>query len=501
LRVLSRRQRYDIDVVKPEKQDAGERVHNWNEVYQAYTPELAVIEAQRCLLCEHAPCMQACPLHNDIPGAFFLLGEGDFVGAAEKFLETSNMPDVCGRICPQEKLCEGACVVGARKSPVTIGKLEAFTLDFVRHSYGYPVRERAPLTGMNVAVVGAGPAGLAVAEELAVHGHSVTVLEMWPAPGGLLMYGIPNFKLDKEIVRDKLHYLEALGIRFVCNYHVGRDHSIEALLEGHCDIPGAPDEGFDLVFLGYGAVKGGEMKIEGEHLKHVYQATEYLVRGNLPTDLLPASLWDGKENGAANPHPHVGAVTLVVGGGDTGMDCVRTARRLNPNGKVYCLYRRTEAEMLGRIEERIHAREEGVIFEYLTLPIRFLGDKDGVLCAAECVRMELGAPDAKGRRSPVPIGGSNFTLPCDTAVLAIGYNADTEIPDSTPELKTTKWGTVIVESEETGRTTREDIYAAGDAVRGADLVVTALAAARKASATMHQRLMELKAKRDMRGAA
>ena len=203
----------------------------------------------------------------------------------------------------------------------------------------------------------------------------------------------------------------------------------------------------------------------------------------------------------ANPHPHVGAVTVVVGGGDTGMDCVRTARRLNPDGQVYCLYRRTEAEMLGRIEERIHAREEGVIFEYLTLPIRFLGDKDGVLRSAECVRMELGAPDAKGRRSPVPIAGSNFILECDTAVLAIGYNADTEIPDSTPELKTTKWGTVIVESEETGRTTREDIYAAGDAVRGADLVVTALAAARKASVTMHQRLMELKAKRNNSTAA
>ena len=497
--MLNRRQRYDIDVVKPDKQDAGERVHNWNEVYQSYTPELAVLEAQRCLLCEHAPCMQACPLHNDIPGAFFLLGEGDFVGAAEKFLETSTMPDVCGRICPQEKLCEGACVVGARKSPVTIGKLEAFTIDHVRHSYGYPVRQREPLTGMNVAVVGAGPAGLGVAEELAVRGHNVTVLEAWPAPGGLLMYGIPNFKLDKEIVRDKLHYLEALGIRFVCNYHVGRDHPVEALLDGHCDIPGAPQQGFDLVFLGYGAVKGGEMKIEGEHLKHVYQATEYLVRGNLPSDLLPPALLNGEAGG--NPHPHAGDVTVVVGGGDTGMDCVRTARRLNPAGKVYCLYRRTEAEMLGRVEERIHAREEGVIFEYLTLPIRLLGDEQGVLRGAECVRMELGTPDAKGRRSPVPIAGSNYILPCDTAVLAIGYNCDTEIPETTPALKMTKWGTVIVDSEESGRTTREDIYAAGDAVRGADLVVTALAAARKAAVTMHQRLMELKTTRASHGTA
>src|SRR2546423_13458557 len=202
--MLNRRQRYDIDVVKPDKQDAGERVHNWNEVYQSYTPELAVIEAQRCLLCEHAPCMQACPLHNDIPGALFLLGDGDFLGAAEKFLETSNMPDVCGRICPQEKLCEGACVVGARKAPVTIGKLEAFALDHVRGTYGHPQRERAPLTGMEVAVVGAGPAGLAGGEELAVRGHNGSGRGSWPAPRGLLLYGISHLQLHKEVGTAKL---------------------------------------------------------------------------------------------------------------------------------------------------------------------------------------------------------------------------------------------------------------------------------------------------------
>src|SRR5437763_6226541 len=262
--MLNRRQRYDIDVVKPDKQDAGERVHNWNEVYQSYSPEMAVLEAQRCLLCEHAPRMQACPLHNDIPGAFFLLGEGDLVGAAEKFLETSNMPDVCGRICPQEKLCEGSCVVAARKSPVTIGKLEAFVVDHVRRNYGYPRRERAPRTGRTVAVVGAGPAGMAVAEELAVRGHDAVVYDAWPVPGGLLMYGIPNFKLDKEVVYEKLHALEQLGVRFICNYHVGRDHPIEHLLHPGSNIPGAPKHGFDLIFLGYGAVKGGERKSGGE---------------------------------------------------------------------------------------------------------------------------------------------------------------------------------------------------------------------------------------------
>ncbi|HZQ90577.1 MAG TPA: NAD(P)-dependent oxidoreductase [Terriglobales bacterium] len=493
--MLNRRQRYDIDVLKPEKQDAGERVHNWNEVYQPYTIEMAVIEAQRCLLCEHAPCMQACPLHNDIPGAFFLLGEGDVVGAAEKFLETSNMPDVCGRICPQEKLCEGACVVAAHKAPVTIGKLEAFVVDHVRQNYGYPPRQRAPRSGMYVAVVGAGPAGLAVAEELAVRGHDVVVYDAWPVPGGLLLYGIPNFKLDKEMVFEKLRYLEGLGIRFICDYHVGRDHPVEALLHPQTGIVGAPERGFDLMFLGYGAVKGGEMKIEGEHLRHVYQATEYLVRGNLPPEFLPPSMRNASANGSGDFRPHTGAVTIVVGGGDTGMDCVRTARRLNPDGKVYCLYRRTEAEMLGRMEERIHAREEGVIFEYLTLPIRFLGDEAGAVKAAECVRMQLGEPDAKGRRSPVPIEGSNFILPCDTVALAIGYNVDTEIPETTPELRTTPWGSVIVQSEETGQTSREEIYAAGDDVRGADLVVTALAAARKAAVAMDRRLATMLARR------
>ena len=476
-----RRERYRIEGLKPGKQDPQERVHNFDEVSKSYTPEMAMEQAQRCLYCEHAPCTKGCPLHNDIPAALFALSQGDFAGAAYKFMETSNFPDVCGRICPQEKQCEGACVLGAKGMPVAVGKLESFVIDFMRRTFGYPKRERAPLTGMAVAVVGAGPAGLAVAEELAVRGHEVVVFDMWPYPGGLLLYGIPNFKLSKEIVFAKIDYLKSLGVQFVCNYRVGKDHPVEDFLT---------KMGFDLVFLGYGAVKGGDMKVPGEDLKNVYQATEYLVRGNLPKHLLP-DFWRDSDD----PRPHSGDVTIVIGGGDTAMDCVRTARRLNPNSKVYCAYRRSEAEMPGRYEERVNAREEGVLFEWLTAPVRFIGDENGVLKAAECIRMQLGKPDAKGRRSPVPIEGSNFVLPCNTVVLAIGYNPETDIPESTENLKTTKWGTILVESEETGRTSREELYAAGDNVRGADLVVTAVASARNAALDMHAKLMAMREKK------
>jgi glutamate synthase (NADPH/NADH) small chain len=468
---LERQAKFKIPRVPVPKQDPEQRVLNWNEVFLGYSPEAAMVEAARCLQCEHQPCTVACPVGNDIPAALWMIEHGDFIGAAEKFRETNNEPEICGRICPQEKLCEGACVVGYKYPPVFIGKLESFCTDYQRETEGYANREKPPPTGMRVAIVGAGPAGLTVAEELTFRGHDCVVYDAWPRPGGLLLYGIPNFKLEKQVVYDYLDHLEALGIKFVCNVKVGRGFTVDDLLEKH---------GYDSVFLGHGATINSEIGIEGENLKNVYQATEYLVRGNLSFEDLPEWFQE---------RPHVGKHTVVVGGGDTSMDCVRTAKRLAPDSTVTLVYRRTEAEMQGRAEERVHAREEGVIFNYLTTPTRFIGDEEGNVIGMELTRMALGAPDNSGRRKPIPKEGSEFTIDCDTVVLAIGYGPDAEIAE-TAHVETRKWGLIKVESEETGRTSHPGVFAAGDNVRGADLVVTAIGAARKAADAMDDYLRQ-----------
>lgn len=469
---VDRRRRLRKEPIKTRKQDAQARLGNFEEVSQPLELWEAVLEAGRCLQCEHHPCTVGCPGHNDIPGALWQLEQGNVLGAAMKFYETSNLPNICGRLCPQEKQCEGACVLSTYSRAINIGKLEAFCVDYVRKNLGgFPKPEIPPWLGTRVAVVGSGPAGLAVAEELVKRGHKVTVFEAWPKPGGLLIYGIPGFKLNKEAVWDKIRWLEELGVEFRCNTRIGKDLTPDDLLRQH---------GFDALFLGHGACATNRMKIPGEELKNVYNATEYLVKGNLPDELLPPSM---------HGRPHAGRRTVVVGGGDTAMDCVRTARRLCPEGEVWCVYRRSEVEMPGRYEERINAREEGVKFEWLTLPVKFIGDENGAVKACECIRMQLGAPDAKGRRTPVPIEGSNFVLECDTAVIAIGYSVDDEISQTTENLKTTKWGTIWVNSEEEGETSRQqEIWAAGDCVRGADLIVTAMAPARKAARAIDRAL-------------
>ena len=470
---LQRGDRYQLDPVPLNKQNPAKRIHNWDEVFQGFTREEAMYEASRCLECGvYSECRAACPLQNQIPEAMALIAQGRFAEAGKMFLETSNMPDVCGRICPQEILCEGSCVMCGTNTPVRIGKLEAFCVDTLRETEGVPVPEAEPATGYKVGIIGAGPAGLAVAEELAKLGHGITVFEHWPRPGGLLTYGIPSFKLKKEVPAALIDRLEKLGVEFHCGVSIGREHGIEQLLR---------EEGFDGIFLGHGATAGKPMRIPGEELKHVYPATEFLVRSHVPLEELPPEF---------QARPYVGKVTAVIGGGDTAMDCVRSARRMNPAGEVYCVYRRTEAEMPGRREERIHAHEEGVKFEWLTLPKRFLGNQRGEVCAMECIRMKLGEPDSSGRRRPVEIPGSEFTLDVDTVALGLGYDVDPEISNTTENLKVTRWGSIWVESEATGHTSREEIWAAGDNVRGADLVVTAVAAARHAAQDIHRTLLK-----------
>jgi glutamate synthase (NADPH/NADH) small chain len=466
--------RLEIPVQPVPKQDPVERVKNWDESFLGYSLDQAQIEAERCIHCPTAPCQEACPVGNDIPGALILLEEGDIMGAANKFRETSELPEMCGRLCPQESLCEGACVVGfairtadmGRQPPVSIGKLESFVADYQRRTEGVPLPELPPATGKKVAIVGSGPAGIAVAEQLTKKGHSCTVFDSWPEPGGVLLYGIPNFKMRKEILQDKLEYLEKMGVEFVCNTRIGQDVTIDDLFQ----------RGYQAVFLGTGAGVGGEMRIPGEELGEVYQATEFLVRGNLQAEQLPESMREPLR---------VGKNVLVVGGGDTSMDCVRTAVRLGAE-TVTCMYRRTEHEQTGREEERRHAREEGVQFQYLTVPTRFVGE-NGNVSAAECVRMRLGDPDESGRRRPEAIRGSEFSVPADTVVLAIGYSADELLEERTPGLHTDK-RSHLIRVDEDYSTSRRGVFAGGDNVNGADLVVTALADGRRAAEAIHSYL-------------
>jgi glutamate synthase (NADPH/NADH) small chain len=474
--------RLQVSVQPVPKQAAEERIKNFDETYLGFDLNAAKVEASRCIQCPSAPCQEACPVGNDIPGAFALLELGDVDGSANKFRETSNLPEMCGRLCPQEKLCEGACVVGfairpdGRNEPaVTIGKLEAFCTDQQRRELGgYPMPRYLPeRTGKSVAVIGAGPAGLAVAEQVALEGHGCTVFEYWPEAGGVLVYGIPNFKMRKSIVDEYLVHLEKLGVAFRCNTYVGRDITIDEMLEGD----------FQAVFLGTGAGVGNVMEIEGEGLRGVHKATDFLVRGNLRAEQLPEHLRE--------PLPRLRNV-VVIGGGDTSMDCVRTAVRLGAE-KVTCVYRRTENEMLGRGEERKNAREEGVEFAMLTLPTRIIGDESGTVVAVELQKMELGEPDASGRRSPKAIKGSEYIVPADAVAIAIGYGADPLVPQTTNGLKADRKALVQIDTR--GRTSRPGVFAGGDNVNGADLVVTALADGRRAAAAICDYLDTLPAPR------
>lgn len=474
---LDRYQRANVPSALPPKQGPQVRVHNFDEVFLGYDEEQAVVEAVRCIHCPSPePCILGCPLHNDIPGAMLLIEEGRYVEAADVFRSTNNFPEVCGRLCPQEVLCEGSCTIAGADRAVTIGKLEAFCADWQRNHEGLPHYVIAPPSGRRAAIVGSGPASMAVAEELMRDGHQVVVYEEWPKPGGLNVYGIPGFKLSKKIISDKVNWLEKYGVKFICNTRVGRDIQVQDMLKE-----------FDAVFLGIGAPNGNKAKLPGEDLAGIYQATEFLVRGNLPMEDLPERM---------RSLPEIGRRMAVIGGGDTSMDCVRTSKRLQirlglADGQVVDYYRRTESEMPGRDEERHHARQEGVQFEFLVSPLRFLGDANGHVRQIEFERIRLGSPDASGRPRPESIPGSNFIVDADIVVLALGYGPDTTISLKTPEIRVTKRGLFQVESELTGKTTLEGAFAGGDDVRGADLVVTAVSAGRHAARAMDDYLRSL----------
>ncbi|MCH8850138.1 MAG: NAD(P)-dependent oxidoreductase [Chloroflexi bacterium] len=469
-------ERLQIERQPIHKQDPKIRISNWKETFLGFELGAAKIEAARCIQCPDAPCQTACPVNNDIPGAFKLLERGDVIGAANIFRETSNLPEMCGRLCPQEKLCEGDCVVGFAirpgtdelMEPVAIGKLESFVTDHQRKTEGWPMAEQPPPTGMRVAVVGAGPAGLAVAEDLANLGHQITLFDAWAEAGGVLLYGIPNFKMQKEILTEYLEHLWKLGIKFIPNTYVGKDVTIDELFA----------EGYQAVFLGHGASLGNHLDVPGVDLPGVIMATEFLVRGNLRQDQLPPSMQE-----PLNP----GEKVLVIGGGDTSMDCVRTAVRLGSK-EVTCAYRRTEAEQQGRIEERVHAVEEGVRFEYLAAPLGFDAGPDGKVGSVRFGRMELGEPDESGRRRPVPTG-EEFVVDANTVVIAIGYGGDEEVTRMAQGIDTKR--ALVEVNPETFETTRPGVFAGGDAVNGADLVVTALADGRRAATAIHSYLQSL----------
>lgn len=440
-----------------------ERVKDFDDVVIPLEAHCVQIAASRCIHCpDPAACVVACPVHNDIPSAMWLIEQGDFLAAARLYQENSSLPEICSRVCPHDALCQGSCVLNKQEEPVLTGALEAYVMDYARRmgDVSIPVGE---FSGKQVAIIGAGPAGLACAEQLVRKGHAVTVFEAMPDAGGLLTYGIPNFKLPKGLVFDKVSDLEHAGVKFSFNTKIGKDKTIDDLMA----------EGFNAVFVGVGSQVDAPLKAEGVDLPGVYQATEFLIRTNVQQELLPPGLQQLTD---------VGRKVVVIGGGDTASDALRSALRLGAE-EVTCLYRRTEKEMPGGKKDRQLAREEGAKYQFLTQPVRFLADDQGRLAGVECLRMELGEPDESGRRRPVPIEGSNFIVEADVAVLALGYWPDPIIGKTTPDLETHNWG-LIVADRETGATTRLGVFAGGDAVTGPDLVVTAMVAGRKAAAAI-----------------
>ena len=439
------------------------RNKNFLEVALGYTEEQALDEAQRCLHCKNKPCVAGCPVGIHIPDFIAKVAEGDFEGAYQIITQQSSLPAVCGRVCPQETQCEQKCVRGIKGEPVGIGRLERFVADWHNKNVCEAPRKPAP-NGHKVAVIGSGPSGLTCAGDLAKKGYAVTVFEALHTAGGVLVYGIPEFRLPKDIVQKEIDGLKALGVDVQTNMVIGRVLSIDELLE----------QGYEAVFIGSGAGLPRFMNIPGENLKGVYSANEFLTRVNLMKAYQP---------GSDTPIEHAKRVA-VVGGGNVAMDAARCAKRLGAE-EVFIVYRRSEKELPARAEEVEHAKEEDIVFHLLNNPTQILGDENGCVKGMECIRMELGEPDASGRRRPVEVPGSEFILDVDCVIMAIGTSPNPLIKSTTEGLETQKWGGIIV-NEETGLTSREGVYAGGDAVTGAATVILAMGAGKTAATAIDQ---------------
>lgn len=468
---LPAKERIRIPRVHMPELDAEVRAHNFEEVNQGLSATAAMSEATRCIACGRPGCQVDCPVGVKIKDIVELICAGEFLAAAAKMREDNALPAITGRVCPQENQCEGGCVLGKKGEPVAIGNLERFIADFEMQSGQLGLPAIAPPTGKSVAIVGSGPAGLSAAGDLVQKGHRVRVFEALHELGGVLVYGIPEFRLPKAIVRQEVDNLRRMGVEFETNVVVGKSVTLDELMRV---------EGYDAIFVATGAGLPVFLGVPGEHLNGVYSANEFLTRTNLMRAYRfpdsDAPIYDCRNRDV-----------IVVGGGNTALDAVRTARRLGAKTATL-VYRRSEAEMPARAEEVKHAREEGIDFRMLTNPVEFLGDANGWLTGARCVRMELGAPDESGRRRPVPVAGSESILPANVAIIGVGTTANPLIQSTTPDLATTRWN-YIVAHPETLRTSKRGVFAGGDIVTGGATVILAMGAGRKAAKAIDEYLM------------
>ena len=454
--------------VKMARQKPSARVTNFNEVALGYSEEEAQQEARRCLQCKKAPCIKGCPVEIDIPSFIAKIIQKDYRGAIRKIKESNLLPAMCGRVCPQEGLCEKACTLGKKYEPVAIGRLERFAADWEIQKGNPESSPRVPPTGKRLAVIGSGPGSLSCAGDLIRLGHSVTIFEALHKPGGVLVYGIPEFRLPKAIVEREVEYIRSLGVEVKSGYVIGKIYTLDELFS----------RGYDAIFIGIGAGLPKFMNISGENLNGVYSANEFLTR----TNLMKAYLFPEYDTPVK-----IGRRVAVVGGGNVAMDASRVALRLGAK-KVFDIYRRSPQEMPARAEEVQNARDEGVEVRFLTNPVRILGNKDNWVTGIECIKMELGEPDESGRRRPVPVKGSEFTIEVDTIVMAIGAGANPLLPSATPDLKLNKWGYIVID-ENSGKTSKEGVWAGGDIVSGAATVISAMASGRSSARAIHQYLM------------